>query len=320
MVIVNPKSGTGKFRNPEESVRRFLGPDVEVEVRYSESAGDCGVLAKEAVRRHFYAVLAAGGDGTVNEVASQLRGTNVIMGIIPCGSGNGLARHLEMSIDIDNALRIIAADNAVECDYGSANGHPFFCTFGLGFDATVSHDFATMKRRGLASYIRSALRKYITYTPKTYEIRTKSGTVTVKAFLIAVCNASQYGNNAYIAPDASIRDGLLDITLIHAGNPITRAFTGVDLFTGYIKRNILVQTLRVKEATIRQLPGPAHIDGEPVMMPEFIKVKCHPGKLMLFVDERKSVFLPLLTPLKSLRFDIRFRVRSFINRLLSKKQ
>lgn len=318
MMIVNPKSGTGLFRSPEERVRRILGEDIELEVRYSEYAGHCGVLAKEAVRRRFYAVLAAGGDGTVNEVASQLRGTNVAMGIIPCGSGNGLARHLEMSVDIDNALRIIAADNVVECDYGTANGHPFFCTFGLGFDATVSMDFATMKRRGLASYIRSALRKYVTYSPKTYEISTRSGTVTVKAFLLAVCNASQYGNNAYIAPDASIRDGLLDITVIHAGNPITRAFAGVDLFTGYIKRNILVQTMRVGEATIRHMPGPAHIDGEPLNMAADVKVKCHPAALRLFVDPAKSRFLPLLTPLRSLRTDVSFHIRSWFNRIFRK--
>lgn len=320
MVIINPISGTGAPVDLERKVRTALeGDDREVEIRYSERQGHCAILASEAVKRRFYAVIAAGGDGTINEVASALRDTPVNMGILPRGSGNGLARHLDMSIDIDNALRVIKADMAVPCDYGTANGRPFFCTFGLGFDAAVSHDFATMKRRGLTSYIRSALREYIKYTPKEYSITTHDKTVRVKAFLIAVCNASQYGNNAYIAPDASIRDGLLNITIIHAGNPLTRAIVGVDLFTGYLKRNVLVQTLRVKQAVIRQHPGPAHVDGDPVYMPEQIRVKCHQAQLNLFVDPKRHVFHPLLTPLRSMHFDFWFHVNSLISRLISRK-
>lgn len=320
MVIINPISGTGSPGDLEGKVRAALeGEDREVEFHYSERPGHCGVLASEAVKRRLYAVIAVGGDGTINEVASALRGTSVNMGILPRGSGNGLARHLDMSIDIDNALRVIKADNAVPCDYGTANGRPFFCTFGLGFDAAVSHDFATMKRRGLTSYIRSAIRKYIKYSPKEYSITTNDKTVRVKAFIIAVCNASQYGNNAYIAPDASIRDGLLDITIIHAGNPLTRAIVGVDLFTGYLKRNVLVQTMRVKQATIRQSPGPAHVDGDPIYMPEQIRIKCHPAQLRLFVDPKRHTFHPLLTPLRSMHFDLNFRINSLISRLISRK-
>ena len=140
-----------------------------------------------------------------------------------------------------------------------------------------------------------------------------------QAFIIAVCNASQYGNNAYIAPDASIRDGLLDITIIHAGNPLTRAIVGVDLFTGYLKRNVLVQTMRVKQATIRQSPGPAHVDGDPIYMPEQIRIKCHPAQLRLFVDPKRHTFHPLLTPLRSMHFDLNFRINSLISRLISRK-
>lgn len=320
MVIINPISGSGPAVDIESMVMSSLQCDGrEVEIRYSERPGHCAVLAAEAVKRNFYAVIAAGGDGTINEVASALRGTSVNMGILPRGSGNGLARHLDMSIDINNALRVIKADNPLPCDYGTANKRPFFCTFGLGFDAAVSHEFATMKRRGLTSYIRSAIKKYVSYTPKEYSISTNGKTVHVKAFLIAVCNASQYGNNAYISPDASIRDGLLDITIIHGGNPLTRAIVGVDLFTGYLKRNVLVQTMQVKQAVIRQNPGPGHVDGDPVNMPEQIRIKCHPGQLRLFVDPKKHTFHPLLTPLRSMHFDFRFHINSLISRLLSKR-
>lgn len=320
MLIINPNSGTRHAGHLEQDVRAALeGPGVTVETRYSQYAGHCGELADEAVKRHFYAVIAAGGDGTVNEVARAVVGSSTIMGIIPCGSGNGLARHLDESIDIDQAIRAIAADKVIHCDYGTANQHAFFVTFGLGFDATVSHDFATMKRRGLSSYVRSVLRKYLNYTPRTYTITTGNKSQQVKAFLIAVCNASQYGNNAYIAPDASVCDGMLDIVIIHSGNPLTRAFAGVDMFTGYIKRNVLVQCMRADKATIRQEPGPGHVDGDPVDMPAIIRIKCHPGKLRLFSNHESGHFKPILTPLRGLRYDIRFRIRSAINHLLSHK-
>lgn len=320
MLIINPISGTGMVSDVERRVREALeGPEREVTVCQSTGPGDCARLAREAVRQHYYAVIAAGGDGTVNEVAGALRGTPVILGIIPRGSGNGLARHLDLSIDIDNALRIIALDNPQPCDYGTANDLPFFCTFGLGFDAAVSQAFASMKHRGLKSYIRAVFGKYIKYEPKEYSITTGGRTIKVKAFLIAVCNASQYGNNAYIAPDASLRDGLLDITIIHAGNPLTRAIVGVDMLTGYIKRNVLVQTMQVEKATICHEPGPAHLDGDPIMMPEAIQVKCHPGKLRLFINYETPEFRPLLTPLKSFHFDFRFRFNSLMTRIFTRK-
>lgn len=312
MLIVNPHSGTGTVSIPElesDVCRALEGPDVEIEIRHSEYAGHCEILAREAVERNFYAVIAAGGDGTVNETARAVRDSGTILGIIPCGSGNGLARHLGLSIDIDNALRIIAADNPKPCDYCSANGQPFFCTFGLGFDAAVSETFAAQNRRGLTTYVRSAIHEYLTYKPQDYEIKIAGRSLRIKAFLIAVCNASQYGNNAYIAPDASIRDGLLDITVIHAGNPITRTLLGVDLFTGHLKRNVLVQTFRVAEATIIRQQGPAHLDGDPVDMPGDITVKCHPGGLNIFLDPNKKRFHPVITPLRSMHFDLWFHIR-----------
>lgn len=297
----------------------------DVEVRYSEAPGHCRELAREAVERGFHTVVAAGGDGTVNEVADALKGSPVIMGIIPRGSGNGLARHISQSIDIDKALRIICDGHWLPCDYGTANGLPFFCTFGLGFDAAVSESFSSMKRRGLNSYIRSALKEYLRFTPKEYEIITGGQTITVKAFIIAVCNASQYGNNAYIAPEASLSDGLLDITIVHAGNPVTRAMAGVDLFTGYINRNVLSQTLRVTDAIIRQKDNSdgsamiqAHLDGDPVTISSTVEVQCHPARLRIFIDNHEAKFHPILTPIRSMHFDLWFHIRSLMRRLRSR--
>ena len=130
-----------------------------------------------------------------------------------------------------------------------------------------------------------------------YTIEIDGRVFTEKAFLVVCCNASQYGNNAFIAPEASIRDGLLDLTVVHAGNALTRAFVGVDMLTGFIGRNALIETFRVRSAVIRRSePGPAHIDGDPVELTDDIAIACHPGRLRIFATTRKTRCVPLLTP------------------------
>lgn len=310
LLIINPNSGTTpKDHLAERVISRLEPAGFDVECVMTSYAGHGFQLAAEAAAQGAYAVIAAGGDGTVNEIASALRGTETALGILPCGSGNGLARHLTQSIDIDNTLDIISKNNIVACDYGLMNDTPFFCTFGLGFDAKVSQTFAEMPTRGLSSYILSAIKEYRTFTPQYYEIETENHKVRVKAFVVAVCNASQYGNNAFIAPEASIRDGELDITVIHAGNPLSLALVGAELFTGRIHRNLLIETFRIKKATIRHLSGPGHIDGEPITTPSNLNIECIKGGIRLFTDPTKRVFRSFLTPMESIRDDSSFIVR-----------
>lgn len=310
LLIINPISGTIAKDGLAERVRQRLEPaGFAIETAVTERPGHGAELAANAMLQDYYAVIAAGGDGTVNEIASALRSGSTALGILPYGSGNGLARHLLGSIDIDHALDVIAGDVPMACDYGTVNGVPFFCTFGLGFDAKVSRQFAQMQSRGLSSYIKSAIQEYVKFSPTEYEIHTGEHTLRVKAFIVAVCNASQYGNNAFIAPQASVRDGLLDIIVIHAGNPVTRALAGVELFTGRINHNVLIQAFRVRSARIRHLPGPGHIDGDPRMMPETMDILCHPGDIRLFTDPGKQRFRPFITPIESLRVDSSWLMR-----------
>lgn len=319
LLIINPISGTLPKDGLDSRVRSRLEPlGFDVEAVETTHAGHGAELATKVARKGYHAVIVAGGDGTVNEVAGALVGTNTALGILPFGSGNGLARHLYGSIDVDHALDIIALDVVSRCDYGTVNGRPFFCTFGLGFDASVTREFANMSRRGFMSYIKGAVQEMVNFNPTTYEIRTGGMSIKVKAFIVAVCNASQYGNNAYIAPNASIHDGLLDIIIVHAGNPLTRAIAGMELFTGHIDKNVLIQALRVNHATIRHLPGPAHIDGEPIFTPQTIHVKCHPGRLLLFTDPHKPPFRPFVTLAHALRLDSNFLLRENLRILMSK--
>ncbi len=314
LLIINPISGTSskeRRKVPAMTVKRLAKAGIDVEIRYTEGPGDATRWAAEAARKGYLGVLAAGGDGTVNEVASGLIGTSTALGIIPLGSGNGLGRHLGLTSDISDAISVIARRHIRPCDSCSVDGRPFFCTFGLGFDAAVSEKFAESKRRGLINYLRSALQEYLKFSPEEYEIEANGHTVKMKAFIVAVCNASQYGNNAFIAPSASIRDGQMDVTIVHAGTPLTRAFFGVDLLTGMVKNNMIIQTLRAKNVKIRRKnAGIAHVDGEPLKMGDAVEVNCHPGSLLIFIRGDKKPFKPLVTPFLYLNREIGSRLRS----------
>lgn len=299
MLIINPISGTGSKKGVAGMVEQAMAAcGHDVDVRLTGARGDATRLAGEAARKGYYGVLACGGDGTVNETARALCSTDTALGILPAGSGNGLARHLQIPVDISSALKVVASDNIVASDYGTVNGIPFFCTFGMGFDAAVSHRFARQSRRGIFSYIKSAISEYVQFRPQTYTVSANGKLLTEKAFLIAVCNASQWGNNAYIAPEASITDGLLDITIVHSGTAIDTAVMGMDIFTGYISKNTMVHTFRAPACVIyRNGEGEAHIDGEPMMMDDILDVKCHHGVLKIFTPGESHRFTPVITPL-----------------------
>jgi YegS/Rv2252/BmrU family lipid kinase len=278
----------------------------EVNTVYTSGPGDATRLAAEAAARGDYGVLACGGDGTVNEVASGLIGTSTALGILPAGSGNGLARHISIPVDIERSLQVIADNHIEACDYGEVNGRPFFCTFGVGFDAAVSQRFAQKHTRGLATYLSSALDEFVKYEAQPYEIIANGEVITDRAFLVVVCNASQYGNNAFIAPSASIRDGKLDVTIVHEGNLFSHALSGLEMITGSISNHGRIRTFRAEAIKIRRATsGVTHIDGDPADMPAELDIKCCPGQLRIFTAISKPRrFRPVISPIQMMLADV----------------
>lgn len=309
-LIINPISGTRSKAGLDRMVIDSLSPlGWEVEVVYTKGHGDATRLALSAIEKKCDAVLAAGGDGTINETAAALCGTGVVLGILPCGSGNGLARHLGIPIDLREGLKVIHEDHPTDIDYATVNDRKFFCTCGVGFDAAVSAAFARKKTRGKFTYLQSTFETYASYEPEFYTIRANGKKLTEKAFLVAVCNASQYGNNAYIAPSASINDGLLDVTIIHAGNTLSTALVGVDMMTGMIERNMLIQTFRTDNIIIeRERRGPSHLDGEPLEMDDCLDIRCHHNGLRVFTPTVVHPFKPILTPVTAMFNDFKIAV------------
>ncbi len=315
-LIINPISGTGSKKGLDLAVVEMLSPlGWEIETVYTSCHGDATRLAAEAVAMGYEAVFAAGGDGTVNESAAALCGSQTALGIIPCGSGNGLARHLGIPVDAREGLRVIHDEEPRSIDYATVNDHKFFCTFGVGFDAAVSAAFAEKKKRGKLTYIQSTFETYAHYEPELYTITANGRKITEKAFLVAVCNASQYGNNAYIAPSATIDDGLLDVTIIHAGNTLSTALVGFDMLIGNIERNMLIHTFRTPSISIeRSREGAVHIDGEPLVLDRRLDIECHHSRLRVFAPEQRHTFRPFITPASAMLADLKLAVNKLFQK------
>ncbi len=314
MIIINPVSGTRSKENLDTILEeRFRSVGVSPTIHYTTGPEDGRRLAGEAARSGYDLVVAVGGDGTVNEVASALCHTETALGIVPCGSGNGLARTLQIPQAPERAIDIIMDGNLQRCDYGTVNGRPFFCTFGVGFDAAVAHKFASANRRGKLTYIKNTLEEYLSYRPASYALLLDDKIVVKEAFLIAVCNVSQYGNNVYIAPNASVCDGWLDVTLVRSGTPVDAAMAGLGMLAGAFGPNKTVESFRVKKAVISRLePGPAHIDGEPCELGTRMEIRCHDGALKVLVPRVVHKFKPIITPVQSFFTDLGDDLRHYL--------
>lgn len=265
--IVNPISGTCN----KDVVPALIGKHIDATlfdttVAFTKYAGHASELASDYVTQGYDIVVAVGGDGTINEVARSLVETSTALGIVPCGSGNGLARHLMLPMNFGGALDVINMAEIHDLDYGIINGHPFFCTCGMGFDAFISKKFAEAGKRGPLTYIENVLKEGLSYRPETYEL-VLDGDVeqTYKAFLISVANASQYGNDAYIAPQASMSDGLLDVVIIQPFDILEAPQVGIDLLNKTLNKSSKIKCYKAKDIVIKRSgSGVIHYDGDPV--------------------------------------------------------
>lgn len=297
--IINPISGTQDKDKIVARIGQYF-PDSKfyVNIKYTEYAGHAALIAKEAVAESADIVVAVGGDGTVNDTARALVHTDVALGIVPCGSGNGLARHLYLPMNIDNALQVISECNIHTLDYGLINGQPFFCTAGVGFDAFLSDKFNKSGKRGLFSYIENALREGVKYQPETYELEIldkESEVHTYNAFLITCANASQYGNDFFIAPHASMSDGLLDVTIMEPFSVLESAKIAYQLVNKTITNNSRIKTFKCKDLVIRRkAPGAIHIDGDPHEGESEVYVTLVPKGIRMVVNVNKQPWQPPL--------------------------
>ena len=262
---------------------RFL-PNIE----FTEYPGHARELAQQYAKMGFWAVVAVGGDGTLNEVACGLRDTQTALGIIPMGSGNGFARHIGVPLRTQRAIEMINHSEVIQADYGLADDKLFVSTCGTGFDALIAYRFATTDVRGFQGYFKSVVKDLITYHPETYRIRTDQGVeIEQKAFLVTFANAGQWGYQAYIAPKASIQDGKMDICMLSSKAIIEAPIVAVNLFTKTLDKNYFMDTVQARDIMLyREKTSPFHIDGDPVDMPKDIRIRIVEDGLRVLVAKR----------------------------------
>ena len=263
--ILNPISGSNNLslRNTLISLIKSNAENVILETATQNHAIE---LTKKAIAAGAKKIIAIGGDGTINEVGSVLTNTEIPLGIIPLGSGNGLARHLNIPMQVEKAYQVALNGNPIKIDVGNINGKRFFCTAGIGFDATVANAFAKGEKRGLFNYITATLSSLIKYKP--IQVSINQGPLE-EVFSLTIANANQFGNNAYISPFSNIQDGTLEIVKIKKMNWLQASIVSIRLFFKLIHNSPLVEIIKTKEVKITYKSNAnLHMDGEALQTTE----------------------------------------------------
>lgn len=286
LVVLNPIAGARKKINLEAKLKEWIGSSFEIHFQFWESAefDITDAIKKRIEAEHFDVIAAAGGDGTVNRTARALVNSNISFAILPLGSGNGLARHFKIPMNLEKAAKVIFTGRVICMDSCLVNNENFFCTAGTGFDAQIGHLFATAGKRGFKTYTKIVGREFKNYKSSNYTIVADGKEINIDAFLVTVANANQYGNNVYISPDADITDGLMNVVILKPFGLIHAPALASRLFLKNMHKATLVETFKAKEVDIfRQESGAVHFDGEPAIMGKDLRFRLSENSIRIII-------------------------------------
>jgi len=286
LFIVNPNAGKRISDKIIEAIRKEIPENVYYQIAIWKDKDHFEEITSLLKTEGYTDAIAVGGDGTVNHVAKTILGTSIRLGIVPIGSGNGLARSLGLSVNIEKVIRQIVTGKTATIDSGTVNNRPFFCTSGIGFDAHIGNLFATSVKRGLQSYVKITIAELFKYRAKNYTLLLNDQVIKRKAFLITVANAGQYGNDFYIAPLASMQDGKFHVVILKPFN----AFHLPVLMTKILRRkahlSTRIETYTTDKLTIvRDDKDTIHFDGEPAFEEKEVVFENKPGSLRVLVGD-----------------------------------
>lgn len=279
--ILNPKAGHGLNNSIEEKIDKvFSGHDFIIEKIYTQYSGHATELSRNAASENYYAAVAIGGDGTVNEVAAGLINSATAVGIIPMGSGNGFSNFLKIPHDVEKALKLIKNGKQKTIDSFMVNGRFGINVSGFGFDAYVAHQFANAGKRGFITYIRLVMKSYFGYKEQEYEIIIDGDKLNRKAFLVEIANGAEFGNRAVIAAPALINDGWLDIVILRKNNFFNLPLTLYRIFSGGMLGQSIAEYFKAKHVIVRSKQQlHFHIDGEAAGQTEMAEIMINPASL-----------------------------------------
>ncbi|VAW37250.1 Transcription regulator [contains diacylglycerol kinase catalytic domain] [hydrothermal vent metagenome] len=270
--IVNPKAGTGTNGALAAAImngarEELLGMRGLFEIKVSTSRQDAFRLSREAADKEYDGVFACGGDGTVNTVASALVGTKTVLGIVPAGSGNGLAHALGIPQEVQKAVSVISTGHVLSMDVGTACGKYFFSTAGVGLDAAVSKEYGKWTggggRRGVLPYLPIVLMEYFMAEPERVTVRWDGDVFMGNPLILTVANTREYGGGAVIAPEAEPFDGLLDICMVEKAGWLKDATLAMRVFKGNLMASKQYRNIKARAVTVvRGSAGLVQLDGE----------------------------------------------------------
>lgn len=262
--VINPNSGTDKKTDRVALIRKLVNYSYDSEIILWKEIADREWIFKNIITGEFDIAVAVGGDGTVSQLAEVLCGTDIALGIVPFGSGNGLARHLGVPMKPADAIKLLETGVVRKIDRGRINNRSFFCTAGVGFDARIGKLFAESESRGFLTYGKMTLSELRSYRPETYTIDIDGKTMERSAFLMTIANAGQYGNNAWIAPKANVTDGVLHFSILKDFRWWNVPGIAGKMFAKKIDTSRFLESYSGKKITItRKSEGAIHYDGEP---------------------------------------------------------
>lgn len=280
--IINPIAGGSKPLDWDLLIDTNLDHSkFNYQIYYTQKQGDATNYSKDTAEKQFDIACAVGGDGTINEVAQGLIHSDTALAIIPRGSGNGLARHFSIPLNPNDAVKHLNRSSIHHMDTCYLNDRLFLCVAGIGFDAQIAQAFDEFGKRGLISYTWLSLRNFLTYRPQSYRIIADKKEISTKAFLVAFANAAQFGNNAHIAPNAQTDDGLIELIIIKPFPLWATLGMLIRLFSRNLHRSKYYEQHSVKKIHLHSQNNVAHIDGEPLYLPDSSKISIVPDSLKI---------------------------------------
>ena len=285
LFIINPQSGKGNYKYAINSIYEHVEPNkYNVIIEKTEYKGHASKIAELYKEKGIKKIVAVGGDGTINEIGIAIINTDISLGIIPRGSGNGLARYLSIPLNVKNAIEVINNHSIKIIDAATINDKYFFCTSGVGLDARVGIIFNKSKKRGSIMYFKATVSEFMTYKPKKYKLKIDNISRKVKSILITFANAGQYGNNVYISPDAKIDDGLLDLCILKPFPKSIMLPIGLRLISKTLNKSKYLEVIRCKEIILKRKKNiKFHYDGETSKAGKKIAVKIIPQSLKVMI-------------------------------------
>jgi len=281
--IINPIAGEGKQKGIESEISKHFN---NYDIFYTKKAGDASIISKKATLENINAIVAIGGDGTLNECLKSLVNTKTALGVIPCGSGNGFAYHIGMKKNIKKAIEQLKYAKIINIDSCTVNRIPFMNIAGIGFDAKIAKLFSQSIKRGFLKYVKLIL-KELMYNPQEYTITYNGNTRKIKAYMISFANTSQYGNNIKIAPTANIQDGLLDFVIVKEFPRWNIPFFLFQVAIGKAYLSRYVEIIKCKKMEITSSDTLLHLDGEPFIASSPIIINLFEDSLKILKPHEK---------------------------------